>query len=102
MSFGARDSAQDNHLRCCIHLAVENGREETLSMLLEETGSSLVNVPDHKQRTSLHYASFVDNPKVRLYLIISSLDSSLRFIYLIFKCLFNLVSMSIFSSKLDH
>jgi len=64
MSFGARDSAQDNHLRCCIHLAVEYGREETLSMLLEETGSSLVNVPDHKQRTSLHYASFVDNPKL--------------------------------------
>ena len=75
MSFGARDSAQDNHLRCCIHLAVEYGREETLSMLLEETGSSLVNVPDHKQRTSLHYASFVDNPKVRLYLIISPLAS---------------------------
>ena len=86
MSFGTRDSAQDNHLRCCIHLAVENGREETLSMLLEETGSSLVNVPDHKQRTSLHYASFVDNPKVRLSLIISCilpLASSLRNIYLI-------------------
>ena len=64
ISFGARLSAQDKRLRCCIHLAVEQGREETLSMLLSETGSDLVNIPDHKQRTSLHYASRADNPKV--------------------------------------
>ena len=64
ISFGAKLSAQDNRLRCCIHLAVENGREETLSMLLSEAGSDLVNIPDHKQRTSLHYASRADNPKV--------------------------------------
>ena len=91
MSFGAKDSAQDNRLRCCIHLAVEYGREETLSMLLEETGSSLVNVPDQRQRTSLHYAAFVDNPKVRFYLIISCISplaASLRNI--------NLVSMRLF------
>lgn len=65
LSIGARDSAQDKSLRCCIHLAVEQGREDTLTMLLRETGSSLVNVPDQKQRTSLHYASSADNPKVR-------------------------------------
>lgn len=64
LSFGARDSAQDDRLRCCIHLAVEYGREETLSMLLRETDSSLVNVPDQRQRTSLHYASCTDNPKL--------------------------------------
>ena len=64
LSFGTRDSAQDKRLRCCIHLAVEQSKEETLSMLLKETGSSLVNVPDHKQRTSLHYASCADDPKV--------------------------------------
>jgi len=64
ISFGAKLSAQDNRLRCCLHLAVEHGREETLSMLLSETGSDLVNIPDHKQRTSLHYASRADNPKV--------------------------------------
>ena len=64
LSFGTRDSAQDKRLRCCIHLAVEQSKDETLSMLLRETGSSLVNVPDHKQRTSLHYASCADDPKV--------------------------------------
>lgn len=64
LSFGARDSAQDKQLRCCIHLAVEHNREETLDMLLKETRSSLVNVPDHKQRTALHYASYADNSKV--------------------------------------
>ena len=64
LSFGARDSAQDKRLRCCIHLAVEQGREETLMMLLRETGFSLVNIPDQKQRTSLHYASCADDPKV--------------------------------------
>ena len=64
LSFGTRDSAQDKKLRCCIHLAVEQNREETLDMLLKETGSSLVNVPDHKQRTALHYASYADNSKV--------------------------------------
>lgn len=67
LSFGARDSAQDKRLRCCIHLAVEQGREETLDMLLRENGSSLVNVPDHKQRTSLHYAACADNPKVMIF-----------------------------------
>lgn len=64
LSFGARDSAQDKQLRCCIHIAVEQNREETLDMLLKETRSSLVNVPDHKQRTALHYASYADNSKV--------------------------------------
>jgi len=64
ISFGARLSAQDKRLRCCIHLAVEQGREETLSMLLSETGSNLVNIPDYKQRTSLHYASRADDLKV--------------------------------------
>ena len=64
ISFGAKLSAQDKRLRCCIHLAVEHGREETLIMLLRETGSDLVNIPDHKQRTSLHYAARADNPKV--------------------------------------
>ena len=64
ISFGAGLSAQDNRLRCCTHLAVEHGREETLIMLLSETGSDLVNIPDHKQRTSLHYAARADNPKV--------------------------------------
>ena len=64
LSFGAKVAAQDKRLRCCLHLAVEQGREETLSMLLSETGNDLVNIPDHKQRTSLHYASWIDNPKV--------------------------------------
>lgn len=64
ISFGAKVAAQDKRLRCCIHIAVEQGREETLSMLLSETGNDLVNIPDHKQRTSLHYASRIDNPKV--------------------------------------
>lgn len=43
---------------------MEQNREETLDMLLKETRSSLVNVPDHKQRTALHYASYADNSKV--------------------------------------
>ena len=64
ISFGAKLSAQDKRLRCCVHLAVEHGREETLIMLLSESGSDLVNIPDHKQRTSLHYAARADNPKV--------------------------------------
>lgn len=66
ISFGAKVAAQDKRLRCCVHLAVEQGREETLSMLLSETGSDLVNMPDHKQRTSLHHASYADDPKVLL------------------------------------
>ena len=64
ISFGAKLSAQEKHLRCCIHLAVEHGREETLITLLSETASNLVNIPDHKQQTSLHYAARADNPKV--------------------------------------
>lgn len=64
ISFGAKLPAQDKCLRCCIHIAVEQGMEDTLEMLLSETGSDLVNIPDHKQRTSLHYASRADDPKV--------------------------------------
>ena len=70
ISFGAKLPAQDKRLRCCIHLAVEQSREETLSMLLSETGSDLVNIPDHKQRTSLHYASYADNSKVLLGILL--------------------------------
>ena len=65
ISFGAKVATQDKRLRCCLHLAVEQEREETLSMLLSETGNDLANIPDHKQRTSLHYASWIDNPKVK-------------------------------------
>ena len=64
LSFGAKVTTQDKRLRCCLHIAVEQNREETVSMLLSEAAAELVNIPDHKQRTPLHYGACSANPKV--------------------------------------
>ncbi|KAJ7385776.1 hypothetical protein OS493_013810 [Desmophyllum pertusum] len=78
ISFGAKLPAQDKRLRCCIHIAVEQGMEDTLEMLLSETGSDLVNIPDHKQRTSLHYASRADDPKLLELLLDTKVNGCVR------------------------
>lgn len=56
---------RDMRLRCCVHLAVENEKLETLTMVLSETGSELVNAGDYVERTPLHYAAIVGDVKVR-------------------------------------
>lgn len=61
---GADIAARDNFQRSCIHLAVENKREEVLKILLERSGSGLINVPDMHERTALHYA--VSSSKIRV------------------------------------
>lgn len=66
---GADITARDKYQRCCIHLAVENGKVEILTMLLERSGSQLANVPDIHERTALHYAAFSTNIKVNAFIL---------------------------------
>ena len=61
---GADIAARDNFQRSCIHLAVENKREDVLKILLERSESGLINVPDMHERTALHYA--VSSSKIRV------------------------------------
>ena len=61
---GADIAARDNFQRSCIHLAVENKREDVLKILLERSGSGLINFPDMYERTALHYA--VSSSKIRV------------------------------------
>ena len=61
---GADIAARDNFQRSCIHLAVENKREDVLKILLERSGSGHINVPDMYERTALHYA--VSSSKIRV------------------------------------
>ena len=62
---GAEIAARDKFQRCCIHLAVENDKEEVLKVLLEISGTGLTNVPDVHERTALHYAALSTNTRVR-------------------------------------
>ena len=61
---GADIAARDNFQRSCLHLAVENEREDVLKMLLERSESGLINVPDIHERTALQYA--VSSSKIRV------------------------------------
>ncbi|KAJ7385774.1 hypothetical protein OS493_013808 [Desmophyllum pertusum] len=61
---GADITARDKYQRCCIHLAVENDKEDVLKMLLERYGSGLTNVPDIRERTALHYAALSTNTRL--------------------------------------
>ena len=59
-------TARDKYQRCCVHLAVENDKEDVLKMLLERNGPGLTNVPDIRERTALHYAALSSNIRVRI------------------------------------
>lgn len=61
---GADIAARDNFQRSCIHLAVENEREDVLKILLERSELGLINVPDMHERTALHYA--VSSSEIRV------------------------------------
>ena len=63
---GAEMTARDKYQRCCVHLAVENDKEDVLKMLLERNGPGLTNVPDIRERTALHYAALSSNIRVRI------------------------------------
>ncbi|KAL9969346.1 hypothetical protein ACROYT_G021550 [Oculina patagonica] len=60
----AEITARDNYQRCCIHLAVENDKEDVLKMLLERCGPGIINVPDVHKRTALHYAALSANMRL--------------------------------------
>ena len=62
---GADIAARDKYQRCCVHLAVQNDREDVLKFLLERCGSGIINVPDVHERTALHYAASSTNIRVR-------------------------------------
>ncbi len=62
---GAGLAARDKYQRCCIHLAVENNKEDALKMVLERSGPVLTNFPDVHERTALHYAAVSTNTRVR-------------------------------------
>ena len=62
---GADIAARDKHQRCCVHLAVENDKEDVLKLLLERYGSGIINFPDVHERTPLHYAASSINIRVR-------------------------------------
>ena len=62
---GANVNSRDMHQRCCLHLAVENKKLDMLMILLSGTGNELVNVGDQMDRTPLHYATLVDDVKVK-------------------------------------
>lgn len=62
---GAEIAARDKYQRCCVHLAVENNKEDVLRLLLERCGSGIINFPDVLERTPLHYAASSTNIKVR-------------------------------------
>ena len=64
LDFGAEIAARDKYQRSCIHLAVENDKEDVLQMLLERCGSGIINVPDLHERTALHYAALSTNTTV--------------------------------------
>ena len=68
LEYGADITARDKYQRCCVHLAVENDKEEVLKMLLERPGLGLTNVPDIHERTPLHYAALSTNIRVTLKL----------------------------------
>ena len=57
MELGTDFAACDNRLRSCIHAAVENEDITMLNLLLQETGSELLNTRDIRGRTPLHYAA---------------------------------------------
>ncbi len=67
---GADLAARDKYQRCCIHLAVENNKEDALKMVLERSGPGLVNIPDVHERTALHYAAVSTNTRVIIVLVI--------------------------------
>lgn len=62
---GADIAARDKYQRCCVHLAVENDKEDVLKLLLERCGPGIVNFPDLHERTALHYAVSSTNVRVR-------------------------------------
>ena len=62
---GADIAARDKFQRCCVHLAVENDKEDVLKLLLERCGSGIINFPDVHERTPLHYAASSTNIRVR-------------------------------------
>ena len=57
--------ARDKKMRSCLHLAVQKEREMVLELLLRETGTEIVNLPDWSDRTPLHYAAMTTDVKVR-------------------------------------
>ena len=58
LNLGADFSAADLHMKTCVHIAVENERLETLSMLLDSRlGVNCLNRGDLKDRVPLHYAA---------------------------------------------
>ena len=62
---GADIAARDKYQRCCVHLAVENDKEDVLKLLLDRCGSGIINFPDVHERTALHYAASSTNTRVR-------------------------------------
>lgn len=62
---GADIAVRDRYQRCCVHLAVQNEKEDVLKMLLQRSGSGLCNVPDMHERTALHYAVLSSETGVR-------------------------------------
>ena len=61
---GAEIAARDKYQRCCVHLAVENDKEDVLKLLLERCGSGIINFPDVHERAPLHYAASSTNIRV--------------------------------------
>ena len=61
---GSDIKAQDNILRSCLHIAVEAEDEEMLALLLQHSGSELLNMTDKRERTPLHYAALSKECKV--------------------------------------
>ena len=62
---GADIAVRDKVQRCCVHLAVERKNDDLLTILLEKSGSKLINFPDIHERTPLHYAAISSNTRVR-------------------------------------
>ena len=69
---GADMKARDKYQRCCVHLAVENDKEDVLKMLMEKCESGIINVPDVHERTALHYAASTANVRVKLFRLCST------------------------------
>ena len=67
---GANIKVQDNLLRSCLHIAVEDENEEMLTLLLQHAGDELLNLTDKRERSPLHYAALSKECKVQFALSI--------------------------------
>ena len=72
----------DSSSKSVLHLAVEDGHNKTLELLIQKGGKKLVNWTDKDYKTPLHYAASSGNEEVSVSYFVSGIAMVFLFVHL--------------------